>query len=590
MPKQTKNNQDLLRGILNGNATLEDWKKFHNIQKEENELPFGNPKFESDVLPSRAALLTSLFKWSLACMHNFRKNIPSSLKIAVTCEKGNGASYMSEQLYILIRDYLANDRNTAENASVYMLTKQGQLFQNDMNKQPIVSPGKQAKWIFITDGVFSKSEITPQLADAMAKGAVIAFVNDPNEMYKLYSEDPIILKLPNLTEDEIFRIATLKGLLPENYQEETQSLIRRLLGRDVTPKAAMDYLAASSALSHDKIGVSQKRIAEPYHIFESIINNNTEINVFDELDPEALRAQLKSEVVGQEEAIDMLVDSIMVMQMGLQDRSRPALIAFFLGQTGTGKTMLGRKLAKAVFGREEIVRIDMSEYSSSVDTHKLFGASPMYVGYGEDTALVRAVKRRKKGIILFDEIEKAHDQVRNAMLQMLDYGHFTSGNGQKYDITGYIIILTSNSLADTLLAGKTLGFEGGSQELTPGRLRRELENTNMFRPEFVNRLDAVIAFRPISEQTAALIARNQLRDLANEVANKIGSTVKYDDSYIEAMVSKRDPKYGGRDIYRLVQAARRHLVKMMLDDPGKKEYVLSIPKEASAKTKYLNEW
>jgi ATP-dependent Clp protease ATP-binding subunit ClpC len=173
---------------------------------------------------------------------------------------------------------------------------------------------------------------------------------------------------------------------------------------------------------------------------------------------------------------------------------------------------------------------------------------------------------------------------------MLDYGHFTSGNGQKYDITGYIIILTSNALADTLFSGKSLGFGKGEEVLTAGRIRRELENAKIFRPEFINRLDAVIAFRAIGDDTARQIAKNQLADLIREVKDKAGVSIKYDEKYLDELMSKRDPKYGGRDVYRLVQQARRYAVKLMIDDPGKDEYTLSIPKDAKTKDKFLNDW
>jgi DNA polymerase III delta prime subunit len=588
MAKQNANKLALLKGILNGRANHADWLEWHSLKADGAELPF-QAKVEPDVLPSRISMLTSLMKWAMSAFHNFRKNTPTSMKIAVICGRGQGATYVSERLYVILKDYLAADRSLASEASVYMLTKRGTLLQAE-GKPPQLIPGQQAKLLFVTDGMFSRQQMTDGLYDAMSKGVVISFVNDPTEIQSIFSEDPITIRLPDLTEEEIFRIAREKDLIPTTHQEEMCALIRRLLRRDLTPKSVLDYLAAASGLSYDKVGVAQKRIAEPYHIIESIITHNTEINVFDDLDPKQLRKTLKEEVIDQDEAVDSLADAIMVMQMGLQDKNRPSLVAMFLGSTGTGKTMLARRLSKAIFGREEIVRIDMGEYSSPVDSHKLFGASPMYVGYGEDTALVRAVKRRRRGIILFDEIEKAHDDVRNAMLQMLDYGHFTSGNGTRYDITGYIIIMTSNALADSLFAGKGIGFESGNRKITSGVIRRELENAKMFRPEFINRIDCVVGFRPISDATAEKIAINQLDQLCQDVEDRCGKTVKYDKAYLLELLSKRDPRYGGRDIYRLVQGARQYVVKLMMDDPEAEQLKLAVPVTEAEKARYTNDW
>jgi hypothetical protein len=355
MAKATNKTPDLTKLILNGKASRAEWKKFHKIGEDE-ELPFKDPKFEADVLPSRASMLTTLFKWSLACIHNFRKNVPTSLKIAVVCGKGQGATYMAERLYVLIRDYLNDDRSIAESAAVYMFTRQGTIVMA-AGKAPVVAPGQQAKWIFVTDGVYPRNEYSDR-GDALTKGVAITFVNDATELHKTFTEDPIIIKLPDLTEEEIFRIATQTNILPDNHKEETCEIIRRLLSRDVSPKAALDYLAVSSGLSYDKVGVSQNQIVEPYMLLESIISNNTEINVFDELDPQVLRTKLKSEVIDQ--------DGITRLPFiggadGLQDKPAGA-DRILLGQV---PRLCLRASFPRLFGREEIVRIDMGEYIQS---------------------------------------------------------------------------------------------------------------------------------------------------------------------------------------------------------------------------------
>ena len=240
-----------------------------------------------------------------------------------------------------------------------------------------------------------------------------------------------------------------------------------------------------------------------------------------------LESTLHERVVGQDEAVSAVSNAIRRSRAGLSDPNRPIGSFLFLGPTGVGKTELARALAEFLFDDERaITRIDMSEYMEKHAVSRLVGAPPGYVGYDEGGQLTEAVRRRPYAVVLLDEIEKAHPDVFNILLQVLEDGRLTDGQGRTVDFTNAVLIMTSN------LVG---------------------EPSQYFKPEFINRIDEIVRFRPLSEADLAIIVGNQLDKLRNRLAERRLTLEVTSDA--EAWLAKAgyDPDFGARPLRRVLQ-------------------------------------
>lgn len=273
-----------------------------------------------------------------------------------------------------------------------------------------------------------------------------------------------------------------------------------------------------------------------------------------------LEDELHERIVGQDTAVTAVAKAIRRGRAGLKDPKRPIGSFLFLGPTGVGKTELCKALAQAMFGSEDaIVRIDMSEYMEKHSTSKLIGSPPGYVGFDEGGQLTEKVRRRPYSVVLFDEVEKAHPDVWNMMLQILDDGRITDSTGRVVDFKNTVIIMTSNLGASYLTQGKTsLGFgsESDSGEADYERMKElimaELKNT--FRPEFLNRLDDTIIFRKLTETDIEKIAGKMLASLKKRIAD-LGIDISFDESAISAVAKAGfDDVYGARPLRRAIQS------------------------------------
>ena len=286
-----------------------------------------------------------------------------------------------------------------------------------------------------------------------------------------------------------------------------------------------------------------------------------------------LEQQLHERVVGQEEAVDAVAESIRRARAGLSDPNRPIGSFLFLGPTGVGKTELARTLAEALFGEEAaMVRIDMSEFQERHTVSRLVGAPPGYVGYEEAGQLTESVRRRPYSVLLLDEIEKAHPDVFNILLQILDDGRLTDGQGRTVDFKQTVIIMTSNLGADRIQAharrDESFDELKGDMELIPKR---------SLRPEFINRIDEIIVFRALTkEQTAdiaaLLLERTERRLKAQDV------DVEFTEEAVALLAEEGfDPEFGARPLRRTIQRrVDNHLSRMLLDgslEPGSKVVV-----------------
>ncbi|MGD9605186.1 MAG: ATP-dependent Clp protease ATP-binding subunit [Bacilli bacterium] len=254
-----------------------------------------------------------------------------------------------------------------------------------------------------------------------------------------------------------------------------------------------------------------------------------------------LKDTLNARVIGQDEAIELVSDAIIRQRAGIKDQNRPIGSFLFLGPTGVGKTEVARSLADALFDNENhIVRIDMSEYMEKFAVSRLVGAPPGYVGYEEGGQLTEKVRRNPYSIVLFDEIEKAHADVFNILLQILDEGHLTDSQGRKVDFKNTIIIMTSNLGSELLL-----------NDQNPNEIQTLLKTT--FRPEFLNRIDEVVIFKPLSRDTQIKIVEKMLNELSKRLKQDNISIVFTERAKQFIIDSSFSHEYGARPIKRFIQ-------------------------------------
>lgn len=269
-----------------------------------------------------------------------------------------------------------------------------------------------------------------------------------------------------------------------------------------------------------------------------------------------MEERLHERIVGQEEAINALADAIRRARAGLKDPRRPIGSFIFLGSSGVGKTEMARALAEFMFDDEDaLVRIDMSEYREQHTVSRLFGAPPGYIGYEEGGQLTEAVRRRPYRVILFDEIEKAHPEVWNALLQILDDGRLTDGQGRVVDFRNTVLIMTSNLGTEFVTHAGTLGFRRQGQESQERAAEEKIEKSlkDTFRPEFLNRIDEIIIFSPLSPEQMEQIVDLQMKQIRERLSDH-GLVVELTDAVRTWLAQEGyDPAFGARPLRRALQ-------------------------------------
>ena len=272
-----------------------------------------------------------------------------------------------------------------------------------------------------------------------------------------------------------------------------------------------------------------------------------------------LEDTLHKRVIGQQEAVKAVAKAVRRGRVGLKDPNRPIGSFLFLGPTGVGKTELSKALAEALFGDENaMIRIDMSEYMEKHSVSRMVGSPPGYVGYEEGGQLSEKVRRNPYSVILFDEIEKASPEVFNVLLQVLDDGHITDGQGRKVDFKNTVIIMTSNAGARSIVAPKRLGFTSAetpeqSYELMKKSVMDEVKN--VFKPEFLNRIDDMIVFHALEKEDILEIVKLMTDMLAKRVQENMGISVSFTDKALEKIAEEGfDKAYGARPLRRAIQS------------------------------------
>jgi len=315
---------------------------------------------------------------------------------------------------------------------------------------------------------------------------------------------------------------------------ETKSELDRLKSEEEVAGQEGDYERAAK-LQTERIRLEEKfqekrDTWETEHELDKIVDENdvaevvsqwTGIPVTQMLETEAekllsMEDRLHDRIIGQDEAISAISDAIRRARSGLKNPQRPIGSFIFIGPSGVGKTELAKALAEFLFDDEDaLVRLDMSEYREQHTASRLFGAPPGYVGYEEGGQLTEAVRRRPYRIVLFDEIEKAHKDVWNSLLQILDDGRLTDGQGRIVDFRNTVLIMTSNLGTEYVSRSGSLGFHFGEEDSEERQAAEKIETAlkNNFRPEFMNRIDEIITFSPLSREQMREIVDLQMQDI-----------------------------------------------------------------------------
>ncbi|WP_333650948.1 ATP-dependent Clp protease ATP-binding subunit [Lacrimispora sp.] len=267
---------------------------------------------------------------------------------------------------------------------------------------------------------------------------------------------------------------------------------------------------------------------------------------------------LHERVIGQEEAVTAVAKAIRRGRVGLKDPKRPIGSFLFLGPTGVGKTELSKALSESMFGTENaLIRVDMSEYMEKHSVSKIIGSPPGYVGYDEGGQLSEKVRRNPYSVILFDEIEKAHPDVFNILLQVLDDGHITDAQGRKIDFKNTIIIMTSNAGAQNIISPKRLGFGAAADEKADYKIMKDRvmeEVKRLFKPEFINRIDEIIVFHPLNKVHMKDIVTIMVKDIMKRTSEQMNITLEIEEDAKEYLINKGyDEKYGARPLRRTIQ-------------------------------------
>ena len=348
------------------------------------------------------------------------------------------------------------------------------------------------------------------------------------------------------------------------YEQKEQALIAGDLER------VRELLAAEKKLEkkiekEEELKQEQRQKKDkilPSHIAQVVAKwTHIPVEQMEEAEKERLKkldAILHERVVGQNDAVKAVARAIRWGRVGLKDPKRPIGSFLFLGPTGVGKTELSKALAEAVFGSEkDMIRVDMSEYMEKQSVSKMIGSPPGYVGYEEGGQLSEKVRRKPYSVLLFDEIEKAHPDVFNMLLQVLEDGHITDAHGKKVDFKNTIIIMTSNAGANRIISPKTLGFgqaktsEEEYQKMKEGVME---EVKHIFKPEFINRVDEMIVFHALNKENIKDITKIMLKQFAKRVKDQMDMELCIADDVVDFISDKGfDKDYGARPIRRALQ-------------------------------------
>ena len=408
-------------------------------------------------------------------------------------------------------------------------------------------------------------EITDEALEAAVKLSS-RYINDrflPDKAIDLIDEASSKVRLMNYTKPDKIRqleekISALEeekeqAIKTEAYEKAGEIKKKQQKLKDRIAQAEAKWLSERES---GKLMVGENEIAQ-------VVSDWTKIPVqkLEEGESERLRnleSILHKRVIGQDEAVTAVSKAIRRGRVGLKDPSRPIGSFLFLGPTGVGKTELSKALAEAMFGTENsLIRVDMSEYMEKHSVSKMIGSPPGYVGYEEGGQLSEKVRRNPYSVILFDEIEKAHPDVFNILLQVLDDGHITDAQGRKIDFKNTVIIMTSNAGAENIVSPKRLGFGTGTDAKADYSFMKDRvmdEVKRLFKPEFLNRIDDMIVFHQLTKEDMKGIVEVMLSAIEKRTREQLGIHLSVTEEAKSLLIEKGyDEKYGARPLRRTIQ-------------------------------------
>ena len=408
-------------------------------------------------------------------------------------------------------------------------------------------------------------EITDEALEAAVKLSS-RYINDrflPDKAIDLIDEASSRVRLLNYTKPE--KIRELEGKISQLEEEKEQAIKTESYERAGEIKKKQQKMRDRIAQIENKW--QEERLSKKLVVGENeiaqVVSGWTKIPVqkLEEGESERLRnleGILHQRVIGQEEAVTAVSKAIRRGRVGLKDPRRPIGSFLFLGPTGVGKTELSKALAEAMFGTEaSLIRIDMSEYMEKHSVSKMIGSPPGYVGYEEGGQLSEKVRRNPYSVILFDEIEKAHPDVFNILLQVLDDGHITDAQGRKIDFKNTVIIMTSNAGAENIISPKRLGFGTASDAKADYNFMKDRvmeEVRRLFKPEFLNRIDEIIVFHQLNKEDMKGIVEIMLSSIEKRTREQLNLHLSVSEEAKALLIEKGyDEKYGARPLRRTIQ-------------------------------------
>ena len=438
--------------------------------------------------------------------------------------------------------------------------------------QPVVvEEPSEDEAIQILFGLRDKYEAHHQvrITDSAIEAAVklsSRYINDrylPDKAIDLMDEAASKVRLSTYTSSPEIKDMELEiKRLEDNKEKAIKEEAYEKAGEIKKQQEAMQEQLEKRKLSEEKEKLEKQLVVSDNEIAE-IVASWTKIPVKKLAEEETERLQnlesiLHNRVVGQEEAVGAVAKAIRRGRVGLKDPNRPIGSFLFLGPTGVGKTELSKALAEAMFGSENsIIRVDMSEYMEKHSVSKLIGSPPGYVGYDEGGQLSEKVRQNPYSVILFDEIEKAHPDVFNILLQVLDDGHITDAQGRKVSFKNTIIIMTSNAGAQNIIAPKRLGFASVIDEKEDYKKMKEGvmdEVKRIFKPEFINRIDEIIVFHSLTKENIKSIVSIMVASIAKRSKTQMNIGIEASDTVTDHLAEVGfDPKYGARPLRRAIQ-------------------------------------
>ena len=408
-------------------------------------------------------------------------------------------------------------------------------------------------------------EITDEALEAAVKLSS-RYINDrflPDKAIDLIDEASSRVRLLNYTKPE--KIRELEGKISQLEEEKEQAIKTESYERAGEIKKKQQKMRDRIAQIENKW--QEERLSKKLVVGENeiaqVVSGWTKIPVqkLEEGESERLRnleGILHQRVIGQEEAVTAVSKAIRRGRVGLKDPRRPIGSFLFLGPTGVGKTELSKALAEAMFGTEaSLIRVDMSEYMEKHSVSKMIGSPPGYVGYEEGGQLSEKVRRNPYSVILFDEIEKAHPDVFNILLQVLDDGHITDAQGRKIDFKNTVIIMTSNAGAENIISPKRLGFGTASDAKADYNFMKDRvmeEVRRLFKPEFLNRIDEIIVFHQLNKEDMKGIVEIMLSSIEKRTREQLNLHLSVSEEAKALLIEKGyDEKYGARPLRRTIQ-------------------------------------